>query len=349
MNSLTAKNNKVIVAMSGGVDSSVAAFLLLQKGYEVIGATIATGYGHAPDQAALICRQLGIEHRVIEAAELFEERTIRPFAAAYLAGETPNPCVVCNFQVKFPLICALAEQLEADRIATGHYVRICEQGGRYLLRRAASREKDQSYFLYRLNQELLSRCLFPLGEMSKQEVRAMAAAAGLASSEQKDSYDICFIPDGDYRAQVARYAVAENRPGDIVGKQGHIVGRHQGLSNYTIGQRRGLLLSLGHPAYVIAIDRENNLLIVGERDDLLTDTARVKGLNFLPFDLLPSPLEALVQIRYRAEPVRATIVPDQQDELAANIHFSRPVWAVCPGQSAVFYDNDLLLGGGYLV
>ncbi|NLF80297.1 MAG: tRNA 2-thiouridine(34) synthase MnmA [Clostridia bacterium] len=349
MSSLTAKNNQVIVAMSGGVDSSVAAFLLLQKGYQVIGATIDTGYGQAPEQAALICRELGIEHQVIKARDIFEQRTIQPFAAAYLMGRTPNPCVDCNYQVKFPLIYDLAVKLGAAKIATGHYVRIYEQDGRYLLRRAIDVGKDQSYFLYRLNQELLSRCLFPLGEMSKREVRELAAEVGLASSRQKDSFDICFISGDDYREQAIRYAGAESRPGDIVDAWGRVLGRHQGLFNYTVGQRRGLSLSLGYPAYVLALDIDHNRLVVGRYTDLLKDTARVTKLNFLPFDQLNQPLDALVQIRYQAQPTPASIIPDAQNTAEALIRFERPVWAIAPGQSAVFYDGDLLLGGGYLI
>lgn len=335
--------------MSGGVDSSVAAFLLLQKGYEVIGATIETGFGSVSEQAALICRQLGIAHHLINARDIFEQKIIRPFVYAYLEGLTPNPCVMCNAEIKFPLFLPLLHELDADYLATGHYARIFEKEGRLFLRRAKSLEKDQSYFMYRIPGDILKFCLLPLGEYSKKQVRAYAAENQLAAASQKDSYDICFIPNGDYRSCLNRYAAIMPPPGDIVDQRGNILGRHEGLPNYTLGQRRGLNITLGYPVYVVALDYERNRLIVGKKDDLLFRRARVGQLTCLSNGERNEPFTALVQIRYKMKPVEAEIIPDKDQPGCADIVFNQPVWAVTPGQSAVFYDNDFVLGGGLLL
>jgi tRNA-specific 2-thiouridylase len=337
---------KVIVGMSGGVDSSVAAFLLLEQGYDVVGATIVTGYGRSSEQAAHICHQLGIEHYLLEATEQFRDSVIRPFVSEYCLGRTPNPCVQCNASLKFPLFLPLMERLNASYLATGHYVRKAEYQGRLVLRRAAAKHKDQSYFMYRLSQDILQKALFPLGEYSKEQVRHIAACQGLASAEQKDSYDICFIEDGNYRSCIEEFAEKPPVEGDILDKYGNIVGQHRGLTNYTLGQRRGVDIALGYPAYVIAINYQRNRLILGERDDLLTKTAKVRELSLLAFEKMPQTLTAQVCIRYQAQQIPALLTAEGD---GAKIDFLQPVWAVTPGQSAVFYDEDLLLGGGILI
>lgn len=334
--------------MSGGVDSSVAAFLLCRQGYQVIGATFENGYGQPSLQAADICRQLGIEHHVIDIRDSFNKQVVQPFLAAYLSGRTPNPCVLCNEKIKFPVFEPLLELFAADFIATGHYVRLLERDGRFLLRQAVCREKDQSYFMYRLSQNVLAKCLFPLGEYSKEQVRGIAGQQGLVSARQKDSYDICFIESGDYRQYFSDDASPSLQPGEIVDKNGRVVGRHRGLAYYTLGQRRGIDVALGYPAYVIGLDGEHNRLILGEREDLWTNHAQIEQAVFMPFDQLTSPLTAMVKIRYQAPAVEATILPGCNDG-RAELVFSQPVWAVTPGQSAVIYDGELLLGGGYLI
>ena len=341
-----ADNNKVIVAMSGGVDSSVAAFLLLEQGYEVIGATIDTGYGRAPRQAALLCQQMGIEHHIIPAAEMFHDEIIAPFAKAYLDGLTPNPCVDCNAKMKFPVFWPLMEQLGANKLATGHYCRLYSCDGVFGLRRACAENKDQTYFLCRLGQDILSRCLFPLGDYDKEQIRNIAARQGLASADQKDSFDICFIENGDYRSCVRRYAAGDQKPGDIVDTAGRVVGHHNGLFDYTLGQRKGLNVALGYPAYVVRLDQAANQVVLGPREALMADIAYVRDINMISGHRPDTAFSAEVRIRYQAEPVKTLITPDENG--GAELRFSKPVWAPAPGQSAVFYDGDILLGGGYI-
>ncbi len=345
--SKNAGNRKVIVAMSGGVDSSVAAFLLREEGYEVVGATIDTGFGRAADEAARICAQLGLEHHVIPARDIFLERVVQPFARDYLAGLTPNPCVECNRRFKFPVFWPLMAELDADKLATGHYCHIFERDGRYGLRRAEADGKDQTYFLCRLDQHILSRCLFPIGDYTKEQVRRIAAEQGLASARQKDSFDICFITDGDYRACVREHAATLPLPGDIVDLSGRIVGRHNGLFEYTVGQRRGLNVALGYPAYVVRLERAENRVVIGPREALWAKEAVVLDVSLISGESLTAPLRALVRIRSQAEPAEAVITPLADGR--AGIKFATPVWAPAAGQSAVFYDGDILLGGGYIV
>ncbi len=334
--------------MSGGVDSSVAAFFLREKGYQVTGAVIDTGFGHAPEQAANICRQLGIECRVIKAADIFRQRVIEPFVNDYLEGKTPNPCVNCNERFKFPIFLPLMDELGADNLATGHYCRIGWDNGAYYLQKALAGNKDQTYFLYRLSQDILSHCLFPLGEYSKEQVRRIAAENGLASAGQKDSFDICFIEDGDYRRCVRNYAHIVPRPGDMVDMQGRVVGSHQGLLDYTIGQRKGIGAALGYPAYVVGMDHEQARLILGSRQQLNADSIKVERLTFIDGRKLSKPIRAMIKIRCQAPPVYGWIKPDPDFSDKAEISFEEPVWAPAAGQSAVFYDNDILLGGGII-
>lgn len=342
-------NNRVIVAMSGGVDSSVAALLLCRAGYRVSGATLDTGYGQAAEQAAAVCRQLGIVHQVVDVRQRFRQLVVEKFAAAYLRGETPNPCVNCNAELKFPAFWPLMDQEGAGWLATGHYVRVSEENGRQLLYCGRDPAKDQAYFLWRLDQQTLSRCLFPLGGYSKTQVRELAQREGLAPARQKDSFDVCFLPDGDYRGLLREQAAGRLLPGEIRDRCGKLVGRHQGLANYTVGQRRGLEIALGYPAYVLRIETDSNTLVVGEKDDLLTSQAWCGQVCFQSGQVPALPLRAEVRIRYRSAAVPALLQGDEQREGCLRIDFQQPVWGVTPGQSAVFFDHQLLLGGGVIL
>lgn len=336
---------RVLVAMSGGVDSSVAALLLQKQGYEVIGATMETGYGPAVPLAQQLCRDLGIPHHVVDVREAFQQQIIGGFVQAYLHAETPNPCVDCNRCIKFSVFLPLMAELKAEFFATGHYIRIEQRNGRYLLRCASDEQKDQSYFLYGLSQELLSRCLFPLGGISKPEVRALAREFGLQSAGRKDSYDICFIPDGDYRKLLQQEAGEQLIPGEIVDLEGNVVGRHKGLANYTLGQRRGLEIALGEPAFVLELDVERNRLVVGPKTALMQQRALVRENQFMPFAQLTEPLRAMVKIRYKAKSQPATLYPTAAPG-EVELVFDEPQWGITPGQSAVYYDDEYLLGGG---
>lgn len=344
---MTSMDQRVLVAMSGGVDSSVAALLLLRQGYEVFGATMDTGYGDAPNLAKQVCEGLGIPHYVIDVRVPFQEQVVVPFLQSYLCGETPNPCVLCNSRIKFPLFQPLMTELGISYFSTGHYIRIQEQQGRYVLRCATDEQKDQSYFLYGLDQALLCRCIFPLGEINKTQARSLAAAAGLSAAQRKDSYDICFIPNGDYR-ELLRESVSDWLcPGDILDQSGRVVGRHNGVANYTLGQRRGLELALGEPVYVLEIDVKHNRLVVGPKHALMHQHMMVRENNFLPFDTLDQPLRVEVKIRYKAAAQSGTLYP-MAEPGKIKVYFDSPQWGVTPGQSAVYYDGDLLIGGGVI-
>lgn len=336
----------VYVALSGGVDSTTAALLLQQQGYAVEGITIDTGYGNAVAKAADCCQRLNIAHHVIDGKELFRQNVVDYFVDAYLHGLTPNPCVICNQKIKFALIYELISEDRSKLIATGHYVKKIASGGRFLLAKAASSAKDQSYFLYKLPQKILERCLFPLGEYQKSEVRQIAAAASMPVATEHDSQDICFIPDGNYRGILEQTAGKRLMDGDIIDTSGNLIGRHHGLANYTVGQRKGLGVSSQHPLYVVAIDDITNKLIVGREDKLYSKEAICNDCNFLAFTKLTTPLEVDVKIRYLANPVKAEIIPEND---FVKIIFNHPQRAVTPGQAAVFYQGDILIGGGTIL
>ena len=338
-------SSKVLVAMSGGVDSSVAALLLLQLGYEVVGATMDTGYGNAPALAKQVCQGLGIPHYVVDVRIPFQEQVVAPFFQSYLHGETPNPCVLCNNRIKFPLFQPLMKELGASYFSTGHYTRLQKYQGRYILRCATDTQKDQYYFLYGLEQTLLEQCLFPLGGMDKAQVRQLAMRAGLSSANQKDSYDICFIPSGNYREVLRQWGSEQLCPGEIVDQSGCVVGYHNGLGNYTLGQRRGLEIALGEPVYVLEMDVENNRLIVGPKQALMHQHMIVQENNFFPFAILEHSQRAQVKIRYKAPAEPATLHPGEKAG-QVEVCFDKPQWGITPGQAAVYYDGDLLVGGG---
>lgn len=349
---------RVVVAMSGGVDSAVAAGLLARQGYDVIGITMRLWTKEDPaaprhqrrccsvedtDDARAAADALGIPHYVLNMEREFGARVVDYFVDEYARGRTPNPCLACNQHVKFDALLARAEALGAEYLATGHYARIECSGGRYHLLRAVDTEKDQSYVLYTLGQRELARTLFPVGGYTKPEVRALARELGLPVAAKPDSADICFIPDGNYRAFLSsRLGLT---PGPIVDETGAVVGQHRGVAAYTVGQRKGLGVALGTPRYVTAIDPARNVVVIGPEEELLTRRALVEDVHWVSGEAPPAPVRLEVKIRYRTEPATALVVPC---EGGAEVRFERPQRAVTPGQAAVFYDGDEVLGGGII-
>ena len=351
---------RVAVGMSGGVDSSVAALLLVQAGHDVTGVLMKIWPGpeapaaaksacYGPDEAGdiraaeNISARLGIPLRVIDWSKDFDELVLRYFRDAYMAGTTPNPCVRCNQLVKFGVLpdVARASGLEFDRFATGHYARVEHDAelGRFLLKRATDARKDQSYFLYRLSQAQLATVLFPLGELTKSRVRTMAREAGLPVHDRKESQDF-------YAGDLADILGHERREGDIVDRDGHVVGRHRGVESYTIGQRKGLGISSPVPLYVIGIDAALNKLAVGPESETFRRSSTVRDCVWGPFEDLPAPAAVRVKVRSGGRLVRATISPLGGGR--TRVDFAEPVASVAPGQSAVFYDEDAVVGGGII-
>jgi tRNA-specific 2-thiouridylase len=346
-----AKGTKVIVAMSGGVDSSVAAALLLQQGYDVHGVSLRMWEGNAGPRvcsdhrgAAAVAAQLKIPHTLIDLRERFAETVVKPFAADYLSGRTPNPCVACNRDFKLGSLLGWAREHGAAYVATGHYARIARDGSLFSLARGADHGKDQSYFLFALSQTQLSNTLFPLGGMQKTEVRDLARQIALPAAERAESQDVCF---GDYKALVASYAGEKQiSGGDIVDVSGNVLGRHGGVHGVTIGQRKGLGISGAAPLYVVAVDEASNRVMVGQKQDLSCSGLIARSVNWLN-GCWEGPLNAQVQIRYRAPAVPCVIRSEPQG--GVEVEFKEPLQAVTPGQAAVFYRGERLLGGGWIV
>ncbi len=344
---------KVVVAMSGGVDSSVTAALLVKQGYEVVGLTMRLGLDSlsVPElkadpavDAARVAEQLGIEHHVIDFGEFFHQQVITPFCQEYQDGRTPNPCINCNKKLKFGKLLDKAQELGGEYLATGHYVRTSEQSGRLYIRKAIDPKKDQSYFLFALDQQQLSRCLFPLGELTKEQVREIAAELGLVVAQKGESQDICFIPDGNYIEFLEQNGIIRSG-GEIVHVSGQVLGQHQGVHRYTIGQRKGLGIGWTEPLYVIALDVPGKKVIVGEKEYLSSDSLEVSTCNWS----IPVPQSALLcrcRIRYRHQETPARVEPLADG--GALVRFDEAQSGVTPGQAAVFYDGDLVIGGGWI-
>lgn len=339
---------KIAIGLSGGVDSAAAAYLLLEKGYDVTGIILRLKPDSLADadisDAQRIADHLGIELRVLDRREYFKKNVIDPFVSEYLAARTPNPCVECNKTIKFGAMLDYALEIGCDGIATGHYAEIKEADGRFLLMKSQS-PKDQSYFLYRLSQHQLSHTLFPLKGLEKTKIREIAEKAGLPVAEKGDSQEICFIPDDDYISYLASLGVTSPK-GDFIDINGNILGTHNGIINYTIGQRKGLG-AFGKPMFVTGISAENNTVTIGENGTQYSIGLVADRLNFIPFDNLNQPIRADVKIRFRAKPAPATLTPTDGGRIS--VVFDEPQRSVTPGQSAVFYDGNTVIGGGRII
>ncbi|MEW6724616.1 MAG: tRNA 2-thiouridine(34) synthase MnmA [Bacillota bacterium] len=348
---------RIVVAMSGGVDSSLAAYLLKEAGYEVIGITMQIWPNNAPasheggccslaavSDARRVADQLDIAYYVLNMQEAFEHSVIRYFVDEYRRGRTPNPCIACNRYLKFDLLIRKALALEAEAVATGHYARIRrDESGRYQLLRAVDESKDQSYALYPLTQEQLARIRFPLGDYRKSEIRKLAARLGLATAGKPESQEICFIHDNDYRRYLRQEAGLPDRPGPIEDRRGRRLGTHRGIEFYTIGQRRGLGLAHPEPLYVIDIIPERNAVVVGTADETLAAGLEVGEVNYVSVPRPWAPTQCQAKIRYGAPPVDCLLQPIGE---GARVEFGEPQRAVTPGQAVVFYQGDLVLAGG---
>ena len=339
----------LMIAMSGGVDSAVAAHLSKEKGFACAGVTMQhfteCGNKDAADAAAT-CATLNIPHFVAHLEKEFEKEVIRPFIAAYEAGETPNPCVLCNKAIKFGALLFFAKENGYARLATGHYARIEHSPARTLIRRAADPTKDQTYMLWSLSQKVLSCVEFPLGDLSKAEVREIAASLGLPMAARADSQDICFIPDGDYAAFITRFTGKQTAPGSFLSTDGRVLGTHKGQLHYTIGQRKGLGIALGAPAYVVSKSATENTVTLGTNEDLFTTRLVAKSINFIPEDALLTPRRLLAKVRYSQSATPARVEQTGADELT--VEFESPQRAVSKGQSLVLYEDDYLFGGGII-
>ncbi|MCY0899551.1 MAG: tRNA 2-thiouridine(34) synthase MnmA [Firmicutes bacterium] len=345
----------VVVGLSGGVDSSAAAVLLIEQGYDVIAVTMR----HLPAETTNSCcgldaivdarrvaKRLKIPHVLVDVEEPFYERVITPFEAAYLSGETPNPCAWCNRHIKFGAMWDWAQSQGADYLATGHYVRIREREGVYQLLRARDRAKDQSYLLYTLGQGDLRHLLFPLGELTKAESRQIAERHQLVTAHKPDSQELCFVPQNDYHRYLREHRPDAVRRGAIVDQEGHVLGEHQGIAFYTIGQRRGLNLGQTEPRYVVALDSEENRVVVGPRDAAYQRVAELQAVHYVSDQVPRETLRGEVKVRYNMQPEPAAWEPDGQ---RATVIFDEPQWAISPGQIAVLYQDEVLVAGGRIM
>ncbi len=337
---------KILIGMSGGLDSTYAAYLLAAQGHEVLGAALRM-HAHTPvEDAVLAAKQAGIALVILDASARFEACVVERFVSDYASGRTPNPCVLCNREVKFACLCEYARANGFDAVATGHYSSVGEEGGRFFIRRAVDARKDQSYALWNLTQEELSMLYLPLAGANKEQIRQLAQKAGLSAAQSKESMENCFIPDNDYARFLASRGV-QSAEGNFLDRAGNVVGRHRGIIHYTVGQRKGLGLSMGRPVFVTAIDPLRQTVTVGDGSDLMTEAATVTQLNFQKRPPLPGTFDAQVKIRYAAPPVQARVTVSS-DLQTAQLRFASPVRAVTPGQSAVCYEGEDILMGGIL-
>jgi len=340
----------IAIALSGGIDSLVAAYLLKKQAREIVGLHFLTGFEKTgdpgPTQIQALFRSLDIPVHVVDLKAPFRKAVVDYFAAAYQNGETPNPCLVCNPAIKFGVLLQKARQLGATHLATGHYARV-ETGasGRYRLLKGVDAGKDQSYFLARLTRDQLARACFPLGSWTKDRVRALAAEKGLAPVARSESQDVCFVRESSYADFLVQTVGMEPRPGEIVDTQGHLVGTHQGLHRYTVGQRRGINCPASRPYYVIRLDVRRNRLIVGFKEERSTSRCRVRDINWIA-DAPDGPLAVDTRIRYRHQAAASTVVPDERG--GAAVRFEEPQSSVTPGQGAVFYRGEEVVGGGWI-
>lgn len=355
--------SRVVIGMSGGVDSSVAAYLLKKQGYDVTGVTMQIWQEEdacsveenggccglsAVDDARRVAAALDIPFYVMNFREEFQKNVIDYFAKEYYSGHTPNPCIACNRYVKWEALLRKSLSIGADYLATGHYARIERlKNGRYALRRSSTLKKDQTYALYNLTQEQLSHTLMPVGDYSKDEIRSIAGEIGLKVADKPDSQDICFVPDGNYAAFLEKETGKKASEGNFVTPDGKVLGRHKGIIHYTVGQRKGLRLALGYPAFVVEIRPETNEVVVGTYEESLTDTVRAGRLNFMSVEDITSPVRAFAKVRYNHKGAWCTAERIGEDEITC--HFDEPLRAVAPGQALVLYDGEYVMGGGTIL
>ncbi len=340
---------KVVVAMSGGVDSSIAAALLQDEGYEVIGVTLRHYKGDENlEEAQQVAKKLNIPWDILDFRIEFKNLVIDYFCQEYLTGRTPNPCIICNLKIKFGLLLERAKSLGADYLATGHYAinDYKQEINKFQLKRGVDESKDQSYFLYRLNQDILPYVLFPLGRFKKSQSRELAKKIGLKNYKKEESQEICFIREGDYRKFLRKNVSGSIKQGKFIDNSGNILGIHQGIPFYTIGQRKRLGLSSNTRKYVTKIDSQENIIILGKEEDLYQDKLIIKDLNFISGDKLLDSIKVEVKVRYNCKKSSAIISPYEDDKIL--IDFEKPQRAITPGQSAVFYQGDIVIGGGII-
>jgi tRNA-specific 2-thiouridylase len=340
---------KVMVGMSGGVDSSVAAYLLKSEGYEVIGVTLKLCGENSDDieDAKRVAKKIGIEHVSVDLSEEFRNKVINSFVDSYKNGETPNPCITCNKHIKFGDMLDFALESGMDFVATGHYASIVNtQDNRRLLLKSADTSKDQTYFLYSLTQEQLSRVIFPLGNLSKDQVRKIAEEQGFVNARKRDSQDICFVPGGDYASFIEKYTGISFPIGDFVDTNGKKLGEHKGIIKYTVGQRKGLGIALGKPAFVCAKNVDSNTVVLGENEDLFSMELVADNVNLIPFDKIDEPIRVGAKIRYNQKEQPALV--ESIGEGAVRVAFDEPQRAVSKGQSVVFYSGNSVVGGGII-
>lgn len=357
-------SKRVMIGMSGGVDSSVAAYLLKKQGYDVIGVTMKLWQDDEDDDtieneggccslaavedARKVAEKIGIPFYVLNFSDVFKQKVIEPFIDEYLNGRTPNPCIACNKHIKFDDFFKKARQIGCDYVATGHYAKIekDEETGRYLLKKSVTDKKDQTYALYNLTQEQLEHTLLPIGEFEKDKVREIAKEMGMEVHNKPDSQEICFVKDNDYARYVKKHSKKRIEDGYFVDTKGNALGKHNGIVNYTIGQRKGLGIAFGKPMFVVDINAKKNTVILGDNEDIFSKELIAKDVNFIPFDKIDEPIRVQAKIRYSAKPADATVYALRNNKI--KIAFDEPQRAITKGQSVVMYDGDTVIGGGII-